>query len=58
MNIFKHQEKMLDCMMTMSEDISKLARIIADQQKQIRTLASCVEQLQDVILVDLEKDIE
>ena len=54
MKIFKHYEMVLDCMSTMSNDISKLAKIIADQQKQIRTLTECVEQLQDVLLSESE----
>ena len=58
MTIFKHYEQLLDCMATMSKDIQKLALIISDQQKQIRTLTSCVEQLQDVVLIELEKDLE
>lgn len=58
MIIFKHYEQLLDCMATMSKDIQKLAAIISDQQKQIQTLTSCVEQLQDIALIDLKKDLK
>lgn len=58
MNIFKQYGQLLDCMDTMSKDIQKLASIISDQQKQIQTLTSCVEQLQDIAWIDLEKDLK
>ena len=58
MNILKHYEKVLNCMNTMSNDICELAKIIAEQQKQIGVLTSCIEQIQDVILVELEKDLD
>lgn len=58
MNILKHYEKVLECMTTMSNDICELAKIIAEQQKQIATLTSCIEQLQDVVLFELEKGSE
>ena len=58
MNILKHYEKVLDCMTMMSNDISELTNIVSEQQKQIRVLISCIEQIQDVILLDLGKDRE
>lgn len=57
MIIFKHHEQLLNSMLSMSKDMRKLTLIIADQQKQIRTLTSCVEQLQDLMLVELEEDM-
>jgi hypothetical protein len=55
MNILKHYEKVLDCMTMMSNDISELVSIISEQQKQINILTSCIEQIQDVIIVELER---
>lgn len=57
MIIFKQYEQLVNSMLSMSKDMRKLTLIIADQQKQIRTLTSCVEQLQDLMLDELEKDL-
>lgn len=54
MGLLTSYEQLLNCMNTMSEDIHKLTKIIYAQQKQIHTLTSCVEQLQDLHLQILE----
>lgn len=56
MNILKQYEKVLDCLSMMSDDISELVSIVSEQQKQINILTSCIEQIQDVIIVELERD--
>ena len=58
MNILKHYEKVLDCMTIMSNDISTLTEIVTEQQEQIRILTDCVEQMQNILILDMRKDLD
>ena len=58
MNILKHYEKVLECMTIMSNDISKLTEIVVEQQEQIGILTDCVEQMQDILILDLRNNIK
>lgn len=58
MNILKHYEKVLECMTIMSNDIAALTDIVTEQQEEIRILTDCVEQMQNILILDLRKDLE
>ena len=58
MNILKHYEKVLECMTIMSDDIAKLTEIVTEQQEQISILTDCVEQMQDILILDLRNNLK
>ena len=58
MYILKHYEKVLECMTIMSDDIAKLTEIVTEQQEQISILTDCVEQMQDILILDLRNNLK
>lgn len=58
MNILKHYEKVLECMTIMSNDISTLTDVVVEQQEQIRILTDCVEQMQNILILELKNGID
>ena len=56
MGILSTFEHLVGCMDRVSSDMHKLTKIIYAQQKQIHTLTNCVEQLQDLYLMEVDKE--